>query len=398
MAEPVPAEFGRVGDRALRRPSTQMRWAREMAIALLRRESSDDAPGGAPPSRLWTLPTHVVDQHPRCKHPHQPHWPRSRVFIGIVIAGMSSYACPFQTPVSAALRGIWKKVRGRVVSHIFHSGRVLSQTHRKWNWGVRRGIVSSKRVLSRMWNHRAQPLLPSQSPPTIPLENIQVQQSEPVSVPDNASQPEPVLMPDTVSQSESLSTPDNVPKSEWWLTRKDLASIRKMNTDDVRCVSWILRNITDPEALDAAIRLAGEIRWFDDGVNVNPPCDLIVSTFQACFDSTGTLYPGSRDRAYYSGRAMMWIHALAGCKSDEFASTFPCQTWDTQHRSPTQTSINFYGSTARPGMLITTLNGFSRSTQVTHTHTCNGFQIYSCIIPGPTGPNWPTGMSRLVSP
>jgi hypothetical protein len=57
-----------------------MRRAREMAIALLRRESSGDAPGGAPPSRLWTLPTHVVDQHPRCKHPHQPHWPRSRVF------------------------------------------------------------------------------------------------------------------------------------------------------------------------------------------------------------------------------------------------------------------------------------------------------------------------------
>ena len=28
VAEPVPAEFGRVDDRALRRPSTQMRWAR----------------------------------------------------------------------------------------------------------------------------------------------------------------------------------------------------------------------------------------------------------------------------------------------------------------------------------------------------------------------------------
>jgi hypothetical protein len=97
-------------------------------------------------------------------------------------------------------------------------------------------------------------------------------------------------------------------------------------------VSWILRNITDPEALDAAIRLAGEIRWFDDGVNVNPPYDLIVSTFEACFDSTRTLYPGSRDRAYYSGRAMMWIHALAGCKSEDFASTFPPA--DTEYTTP----------------------------------------------------------------
>jgi hypothetical protein len=243
-------------------------------------------------------------------------------FIGIVIAGMSSYACPFQTPVSVALHDIWKAGWRGVVSSIVHSKRVLSRTHRKWNRGVRRGIVSSKRVFSRMWNQRVQPLLPSQSPSAIPLENIQVQQPEPVSMLDGASQSEPVLTPDTVSQSESLSTLDNVTRSERWLTRKDLASIRRTNTDDVRCVSWILRNITDPEALDAAIRLAGEIRWFDDGVNVNPPYDLIVSTFEACFDSTRTLYPGSRDRAYYSGRAIMWIHALAGCKSEEFAGAF----------------------------------------------------------------------------
>jgi hypothetical protein len=150
--------------------------------------------------------------------------------------------------------------------------------------------------------------------------------------PDNASQPEPVLMPGNVSQAGLLSTLDNVTRSEWWLTRKDLSRIRKTNTDDARCVSWILRNITDPEALDAAIRLAGEIRWFDDEVNVNPPYDLIVSTFEACFDSTRTLYPGSRDRAYYSGQAMMWIHTLAECKSEEFASTFPLP--NTKYTTP----------------------------------------------------------------
>jgi hypothetical protein len=215
-------------------------------------------------------------------------------YIGIVIAGMSSYACPLQTPISFALRGLWK-VRGRVVSPIFHSRRVLSRIRR----------------VRRMWNRRVRPPLRRQSPPMIPLENVQVQQSESMSMPDNAS------------QSESLSMLNSVARSERWLTKNDLASIRKTNTDDARCVSWILRNITDPEALDAAIRLAGEIRWFDDGVNVNPPYDLIVSTFEACFDSARTLYPGSRDRAYYSGRAMMWIHALAGCKSEEFASTFP---------------------------------------------------------------------------
>jgi len=181
-------------------------------------------------------------------------------YPGIAIADMSSYACPFQTPVSTALRGPWKKVR--------------------------RGIVSANSRARRMWRQRIRSLLRRQSLPMIPLENVQVQGSEP------------------------------------WLTPRDLAAIRRTNANDVRCVSWILRSITDSEALDTAIRLAGTIRWFEDGTNVEPPYDLILSTFEACFDSTGKLYPGSRDRAYYSGRAMMWIHTLAMCKSEEFASTF----------------------------------------------------------------------------
>ena len=122
---------------------------------------------------------------------------------------------------------------------------------------------------------------------TIPLEDVQVEQSEP------------------------------------WLKPMDLYIIHRMNASDAQCVSWVLRNITDPEALNAAIRLAGTVRWFDDGVNADLPYDVIVSTFEACFDSTGNLHPGSRDRAYYSGRAMMWIHALAMCESEEFASAFP---------------------------------------------------------------------------
>jgi hypothetical protein len=189
-------------------------------------------------------------------------------YIAIVISGMSSYACPFQTPASIALRGPWKKTRCRIVSSIIHSKRVLSWTRRMWYRGVR-------------------PLLRRQSLSTaIPLKNIQVQQSEP------------------------------------WMKPKNLAIIRRTNANDVGCVSWILRNITDPEALDAAIRLAGMVRWFDDGINVDPPYDLIISTFKACFDPTGKLYPGSRDRAYYSGRAMMWIHTLAVCKSEGFGKTF----------------------------------------------------------------------------
>jgi len=114
-----------------------------------------------------------------------------------------------------------------------------------------------------------------------------------------------------------------VRKSESWLEQKDLAIILRTNTSDASCVSWIIRNITDPEALDAAIRLAGMVRWFDDGINGEPPYDLIVSTFEECFDSTWKLNPGSRDRAYNCGRAIVWIHTLATCKSKEFANRFP---------------------------------------------------------------------------
>jgi len=177
-------------------------------------------------------------------------------YIGIVIAGMSSYACPFQTPASIALHGPWKKVRRGIVSLIVRSKRVLSRTHRIWKRGFRS-------------------LLRRQSQSTIPLEVVQVHRPEP------------------------------------WLGPKDFATIRRTNADDVQCVSWILGNITDPEALDAALPLAGEIQWLDYGVDFRPIHRLIITTFMSCFDPARTLYPGSRDRAYYSGRAMLWISTLA---------------------------------------------------------------------------------------
>ena len=123
-----------------------------------------------------------------------------------------------------------------------------------------------------------------------------------------------------------------IQEPEPWLEPKDLDVISMTNADDVRCVSWILRNITDPEALDATIRLAGTIQWFEDGINVDFPYDSIVSTFEACFDPAGKLYPGSRDRAYYSGRAMVWIHILAGCKPVGFSHDFSLSC--TKHRGP----------------------------------------------------------------
>jgi len=114
--------------------------------------------------------------------------------------------------------------------------------------------------------------------------------------------------------------------TESWLGPTALASLQKTSANDARCVSWILKNITDPEALDAAVRLAGMIWWFEDGVSTEPPYDPIISCFHECFGSTGEVYSGLRDRAYYSGRAILWIHALAISKYPEVARRFPLST------------------------------------------------------------------------
>jgi len=108
-----------------------------------------------------------------------------------------------------------------------------------------------------------------------------------------------------------------------WLRLTTLTTLRSINAGDVRCVSWILWNITDPEALDAAIRLAGTVWWFEDWLDVEPPYDQIVSTLKGCFDSNGRIYAGSRDRAYHSAQAVLWIHICAMCVSGEFAERFP---------------------------------------------------------------------------
>ena len=104
---------------------------------------------------------------------------------------------------------------------------------------------------------------------------------------------------------------------------RNLEILRKQNADNALCVCWILRNITDPEAIDSAICLAGIIRWFDGDSNPDPPLDLIVSAFEACFDSTGQVYPSVRDRAYYSARAILQINRDARLRSQEHASNYP---------------------------------------------------------------------------
>jgi len=99
----------------------------------------------------------------------------------------------------------------------------------------------------------------------------------------------------------------------------NLDALRQQNGDNARCACWILRNITDPEAIDSDIRLVGTIQWFDGNSNHDPPYDSIISIFEACFDSTKQLYPGMMDRAYFSALAMLQINMRARAQSHEYA-------------------------------------------------------------------------------
>ena len=127
-----------------------------------------------------------------------------------------------------------------------------------------------------------------------------------------------------------------------------------INASDVRCVSWILWNITDPEALDTATRMASAVHWFEGGHYVEPPYNLIVSSLEACFDSTGKVYPGLRDRVYYSAQSVLWIYIRTVCVSEDSVPKFPLPTIsydETSLDNDLKHLLNIYNGLDTPGIL-----------------------------------------------
>ena len=261
-------------------------------------------------------------------------------YLGIVVVGTASYECPFQTPVSVGLRRLWEKFGDHVTAvllPIVTAGTslykclpwppVLTTLHNMWEF------ILCHTLYLLLWfpflrRHPhfqsgslpiTQPIPQEHPSPLAPLyslwENIQCKIFH-IGLCLLKTLPPPATQP----------SPSNTAVPSPWLTPTTLATLQKTNANDVRCVSWILRNITDPEALDAAVRLASTIRWFEDGDTTVPPYDLIVSTLETCFNSVGRIYPGLRDRAYSSAQAALWIHICAVCVSEEFASKFPLPT------------------------------------------------------------------------
>jgi hypothetical protein len=247
-------------------------------------------------------------------------------YLVVVIAGTSSYECPFQTPASIVLRNLRDRETTQKLLANLSPPNVI--------WLIHIISVSTRQASSRTYDI-VRSLLHWETSPTR-VRSAVLSTATKVGYQaiilllrvdrafGNAKQrlvqgirrfKHTSLLPTTV---EGAHRPPGL------LVRvQNLETLRKQNTDNAFCVSWILRNITDPEAIDSAVRLAGTIRWFNDDSNHDPPFDLIVLTFETCFDSNKQLYPGMRDRAYFSARAILQINLRARTQSRKRASKYP---------------------------------------------------------------------------
>ena len=284
-------------------------------------------------------------------------------YIGIVVAGASSYECPFQTPASATLRYIRDSRTTRRLLTGLSPAKVVSLIHATWTktrkllantplpnatlftpdaWvGAGRKFVS----ISIHIRNIPQQLLSSMTPTsriTSGILNVATEvwhQTIILSLRIDRSFGNTKqrlvqgirrlrharLLPVTVEDARHQPP---VPRGGPGLRVRvwNLEVLRRQNTNNERCVCWVLRNITDPEAIDSTIRLAGNIRWFDGDSDHDPPFDLIISAFESCFDSAKQPYPSMRDRAYFSARAILRINASARLQSHNLASKYPIPT------------------------------------------------------------------------
>ena len=251
-------------------------------------------------------------------------------YFGIVVAGTSSYECPFQTPPSTALRNLKDSGTIRRVSATIFPPNAAPLIRAIWK-NTRQGVAL---VSHRLYDTIRYPFsgVISFSRACREVGHLvitlflriggvfRIAKFKLAQCINNFGRAGPLLMTLQGIDGQPLVS-GNDPGLR--VRVRNLEALRKQNEDDARCVCWVLRNITDPEAIDSAVRLAGTIRWFDGDSDHDPPFDVIVSTFEACFDSTKQLYPGMRDRAYFSARAILQINTSARVQSHERASHYP---------------------------------------------------------------------------
>ena len=285
-------------------------------------------------------------------------------YLAVALAGAFSDDCPFQTPGSALFRGLGKVVGPKLTSIkilVINAKHTLLEK-------IRPVIILLRKLVKktdREWRHllrtlrRNFTLQTAQQGPTREIELMEVPRR-----PDSNPPPDP-----------NPPANQNLREPHFWLTSNEFSVIQKKNRNNVLCVSWVLKEITDPEALEAAAVLAGVIWWFEDGTDVKPLYDQIISAFRACFGPDGVLHDGLRDRAYYSGRAILWVRALAVCESKEDAFPFPTGYYQG---SPSDQDLSHLLSAFRsePNLRVKALLYFDKSLSPPHLKWISGVLLH----------------------
>ena len=190
------------------------------------------------------------------------------LYIAIVVAGTISYECPFQTPLSLTLRA-------------FGAHRAFS--HLRTFLYARINCISSFITLARS-------RIAVRTDANVPPRSLDIPHMEYLFF-----------------SEEGLLKPDRMQFD------------RRRNQSDALCVGWTLDTITDPEVMDVALRQFMSIQWHA-GVPLAASPHQLTALYRDCFDYRNTLLPGSRDRAYASGRALVQFYVQSLCASRDMLS------------------------------------------------------------------------------
>ena len=194
-------------------------------------------------------------------------------YIGIVVAGTSSYACPFQTPVSIALRHIRDSgVVRKVFASLIHTTRrntrgllvilsppsAISLIHATWMDVRHRLVLASHRFFDIARNPLSREISLSRilsgicSTFTKVGHQILILLLRVDRAFGNAKyrllrgiRRRTGLLPVTTRDTRHQPR-DHRNSRGLRISVRNLEALRKQNLDNARCVYWVLRNITDP--------------------------------------------------------------------------------------------------------------------------------------------------------
>ena len=260
-------------------------------------------------------------------------------YVGVVMAGMSSYECPFQTPVSTVLRtALRDDAMGQRLLETLSPHKISSFVRVASRWAQKRLVLVCRQVRNVVMNPpRLSSLVTGVCATGRKVGHLVIAPLHRVSwifetglsqwIQERRNTP---LLPITTKRGNCQLHTRRV--GGLLVYPRNLENLWKQNADNARCVCWVLRNITDPEAIVSALRLASTVRWFEDDVDVDPPYDVILSSFQDCFDPNKEAYPGMEDRVLISGKALVQIHVCAALRSDRFKYPIPEFPWNCSPR------------------------------------------------------------------